>query len=235
MFVYDQRHEMPTEKDLEHAVGLYDGNLRTVDNAVETVFDALRARGRWDNTIVLITADHGEAFFEHFRMGHNNTVYDEMLRVPFILRLPEGSDLEGYDLDRLATLEDIVPTLLAAASLEPVAQLDGVNLLDRDRPATLKDDRFVVGQTAHPVPARFIRSPRFKVILANSGQGELYDLFEDPAEKRNLRSANPELFVGLGQLLTGRLLEPPSITGGAGVEEVSEADREMLEALGYVE
>ena len=128
IFTFDQRHQIPTTDDLSQAVALYDGNLRAGDDAVAEVFGALKARGRWDNTVILVTSDHGEAFYEHHRMSHNNTVYDEMLRVPFILRLPEGFDRGGLDLDRMVTLADIVPTLLATASLEPDAILDGFNL-----------------------------------------------------------------------------------------------------------
>ncbi len=82
---------------------------------------------------------------------------------------------------------------------------------------------------------RCIRTSRWKATLANSGQGELFDLVEDPGEQNNLRYAYPSVFVALGQLLTKRLLEPPSITGVVRSEEVSDSDRKMLEALGYVE
>ena len=76
--------------DIAEMVALYDGNLRMADDAVGEVFEAWREHRRWDNAVVLVTADHGEAFFEHGVQGHNSTLYDEMLHVPFILRLPEG-------------------------------------------------------------------------------------------------------------------------------------------------
>jgi arylsulfatase len=235
IFTFDQRHRKPTPDDLNQAIALYDGNLRAGDDAVADVFEALQARGRWNNTVILVTSDHGEAFFEHHRMSHNNTVYDEMLRVPFILRLPEGIDRGGFNLDRMATLADIVPTLLAAASLEPNADLDGVNLLRAARRKNKPFDRYFVGRTAHTIPMRCIRTSRWKATLANSGQGELFDLIEDPGEQHNLRHRHPEIFAALGQILTRQLLEPPSITGAVRNTEVSDSDRKMLEALGYVE
>jgi arylsulfatase len=221
--------------DMKQLIALYDGNLRAADDAVEEVLSALRQRPRWRDTVVLVTSDHGEAFYEHRRMGHNNTVYDEMLRVPFILRLPGGGTPEDIDLDHLVTLADIAPTLLAAASQQPDTGFDGIDLVNTTRSRHGTDNRFFVARTGHVTPIRSIRTRRFKVILANSGQGELYDLEKDPGERRNLRFSRPEVFVGLGLILTRTLLEPPSLSGGARISEVPESDREMLEALGYIE
>jgi len=231
----DKKNLAVTESDLAHIVSLYDGNLRAADHAVEKVLQALRSRQRWNDTVVLITSDHGEAFSEHGRMLHNNTVYDEMLRVPFILRLPEGTDPGSVDLDRTATLADIVPTLLAAASMRPAAPLDGVNLLEPspDAPATSK--RAVVARTAHPEPLRCLRTPRWKVILTPSGQGELYDLATDPGEHRNIAFDNLPVYVGLGQLLTRRLTAPPGLDRSAREEDLPDEEQEMLRTLGYLE
>jgi arylsulfatase A-like enzyme len=168
-------------------------------------------------------------------MGHNNTVYDEMLRVPFILRLPGKTNPDDFDLDRLVTLADIVPTLLTAASVQPHTGVDGLDLLNTAPSHHSTDIRHVVQSTAHETPTRAIRTRRFKLILTNSGQGEIYDLLEDPGEQTNLRFSKPELFVGLGLILTRTLVEPPSLSGGARVAEVPESDRKMLEALGYID
>jgi len=218
--------------DLAHITALYDGNLRAVDDSVARVLDALRSRERWQDTLVLVTSDHGEAFYEHRRMLHNSTAYDEMLRVPFILRLPRGRLPDGVDLDRFATLADLTPTLLAAASVQPPPNLDGVDLL---QPGAAADARYVVARTAQEYPLRAVRTPRWKLVLTNSGQARLYDLASDPGEHHNVGFENLPTLVGLGQLLTRRLAVPPSLAGTRSESEVSLADQEMLEALGYVE
>ncbi len=218
--------------DLAHITALYDGNLRAVDDSVARVLDALRSRERWQDTLVLVTSDHGEAFYEHRRMLHNSTAYDEMLRVPFILRLPRGRLPDGVDLDRFATLADLTPTLLAAASVQPPPNLDGVDLL---QPGAAADPRYVVARTAQEYPLRAVRTPRWKLVLTNSGQARLYDLASDPGEHHNIGFENLPTLVGLGQLLTRRLAVPPSLAGTRSESEVSLADQEMLEALGYVE
>jgi len=225
----------PSTTDLEHAIASYDGNLRAADDAVARVLAALQKRPNWMDTIVLVTSDHGEAFFEHRRMGHNNTVYDEMLHVPFILRLPPGFATAEIDVDRLATLADIVPTLLAAASLQPGRSLDGINLLAPRQPAGEADERTFAAKTAHSRPTRCLRSSRWKVIVSNSGRGELYDLENDPREHMNLRFSNRSEFLQRGRLLTRRFLSAPLLPKKVQDTEVTEQDRDMLKALGYVD
>lgn len=221
--------------DMEHLVALYDGNLRAADDAVGEVLAALSERPRWRDTVVLVTSDHGEAFYEHRRMGHNKTVYDEMLRVPFILRLPEATNAEGQVLDRLVTLADITPTLLAAASLQSDVHFDGIDLVSNTPLGNGLDTRFFIARTADETPTLGLRTQRFKLVLHNSGQGRLFDVVEDPGERRNLRFSHREVFVGLGLMLTRELAKPPSLTGTTRESELPESDREMLEALGYVE
>jgi arylsulfatase A-like enzyme len=231
----DKANLVTTDSDLEHVISLYDGNLRAADHAVEKILQALRNRTRWNETVVLITSDHGEAFLEHGRMLHNNTVYDEMLRVPFILRVPGKSARDGFDLGQTATLADIVPTLLASASLRPAGPLDGINLLDRSPRVRDAGERTVLARTAHPEPLRCLRTPRWKVILTPSGQGELYDLEADPDELHNAAFDNMPVSVGLGQLLTRRLTAPPRLERSARKEDLTTEERQMLRTLGYLE
>jgi len=163
---------------------------------------------------------------------HNNTVYDEMLRVLFILRMPGGRLPDGVDLDRLATLADLTPTLLAAASVQPPATLDGADLL---QPGAANEARYVIARTAHRYPLRALRTPRWKLILTSSGQAQLFDMASDPGEHHNVGFDNLPMLVGLGQRLTRQLAIPPSLAGVRSTSEAPLADQEMLEALGYVE
>jgi len=228
----DKAIRVADDTDLAQITALYDGNLRAVDDSVARVLDALRSRERWKDTVVLVTSDHGEALFEHRRMLHNNTVYDEMLRVPFILRLPGGRYPDDLDLNRLATLADLVPTLLATTSARPTTALDGANLL---QPGTATDARTVVASAAQQYPLRALRTPRWKLVLTASGQARLYDLASDPGEHQNVGFENLPTLVGLGQLLTQRLAEQPSLGGTRSTTEAPLADQEMLKVLGYVE
>ena len=218
---------------LEEVIGLYDGNLLAADDAVGVLLRSLQGRERWRDTVVLITADHGEAFLEHGRMHHNSTVFDEMLRVPFILRLPAWITTAGVDVTRLVTLADIVPTLLGTAGIRPVNGLEGVDLLaDPGAPAS---PRVVIASNTDKPPMLGLRTRRWKAILSPSGQGALFDLEHDPGELDNLVNVEAPTFAGLGLMLTQRASLPASLGAAAERAEVTEADREMLRALGYVD
>jgi len=227
----DVGRRAPGNGCLDELIAHYDGNLFAADYWVGQLLDVLRARPRWKDTVVLVTSDHGEGFLEHGRTGHNKTVYDEMLRVPFILRLPEEFEDRTSSSDRMATLEDIVPTLLATASLTPAAPLGGVNLLD----AETREPRYFIARTAHIRPTYALRTGRWKVILPASGHGMLFDLAADPGELANLGFRRRPEFVALGQLLTWKLADRSTETERPPTAELPEEDRKMLKALGYVE
>ena len=225
----------PTPEDLQHVIALYDGNLLAADSAVQQVLLALQTRQRWKNTVVLITADHGDAFLEHGRTGHNSTVYDEMLQVPFILRMPEAFDGEGIDVDRLVTLADIVPTLLATIPVRAGTPLDGIDLTEIPEPGRRDPGRLFAARTTGKNPVLGLRTESWKVVLSDWGHGELYDLRRDPEEQHDIALENRPVFVGMCQLLAQRLGTPPLLEPTGRESEVSDTDLEMLEALGYTE
>jgi arylsulfatase A-like enzyme len=216
-------------------VAKYDGNLRAADHAFGLVLTALEKRPRWRDTVVLVTSDHGEAFLEHGQTHHNSTVYDEMLHVPFVLRLPERFDRSAIDTDRLVTLSDIVPTLLAAAGLSAPPEIDGFDLTEPSSHRASASERFFVARNDNRWPVYGLRSLRWKLVLSSSGQGALYDLERDPGEHRDIKLDEVPRFLGLSQLLIQTVTSPPSL--GSSEERAATADRdeEMLRALGYVE
>ncbi len=220
--------------DLAQLIGLYDGNLLVADHLVAQVLAALRSRARFDNSIIVITSDHGEAFMEHGRQGHNTTLYDEMLHVPLLVRLPGGERPPGVDLDRLASSLDILPTVLSTLCLPVPPETDGLDLLgpvpDPRRP------RVLFHRTSAPRGAAYaVRAGRFMAITRPShARQQLFDLERDPGETENLLLERPELFAGLGLLLARHLAERGTPATGEAVELTGEA-REALEVLGYVE
>lgn len=121
---------------IDHLTALYDGNLNVADDAVRTIVEALRGRPRWKDTVLLITSDHGEAFMEHGHQGHNSTLFTEMVRVPFVLRMPDGFDPATVDTEGLATVADIVPTLLSTAGIAPLSPVEGVFSFRPSMPGT---------------------------------------------------------------------------------------------------
>src|SRR5437773_236829 len=78
----------PSPRDIAHLRALYDGDINYTDDRIGRLLDALKSLGIDRRTAVVVTADHGEGFFEHGRMRHGNSFYDELMRVPLIMRLP---------------------------------------------------------------------------------------------------------------------------------------------------
>jgi len=220
------------EADLERMVSLYDGNLRMADDAVGQLFDGLRAIGRWQNALVLLTSDHGEAFFEHGRQGHNSTLYDEMLHIPFILRLPGGRRPAGARTDDLVILSDAVPTILGELGIAVDKVVGGVDLLSPSRSAA---ERVLFHR--HTDGRQFaVHTRKWKAILAQtkSRPPMLFDLESDPGEANNLVTKRPLVFQGLASLLRRHMLETQQQGLDSTQVEMPESDIRALRSLGYL-
>jgi arylsulfatase len=226
----DGREVPATPECIEHLNNLYDGNLRTADDAARIVINALRQRPRWKDTVVLITSDHGEAFWDHKMLGHNSSVYKEMLHVPFVLRLPPTHRDHTIDTNRLVTLADIVPTLLGTAGITTEGG-DGVDLLD---PTTEAQGRYMIARTTEKRPFWGLRTLRWSLMVNSAGSGALFDLSTDPDELDNIWGSQSATAAGLGRIFSRRIGLPPRLTAANESAEITENDRDLLEALGYV-
>lgn len=224
-----------TAPDLEQLIGLYDGNLLLADAAVGQVLAALRSKGRFENSLIVITSDHGEAFMEHGMVGHNTTLFDEMLHVPLMIRLPHGQMPERFDRDRLVSTLDVVPTILGYLETASNANLGGIDLI-RTVPDP-KESRMLFFRTSHPkngmVAARTeewkqISWPRFQVQM-------LFDLDHDPMEEINLVSTHPNLYAGMGLRVRRHLVEASERQLEAEEIEMTPGAEEALKALGYLD
>ena len=221
-----------TPKDVVQLMALYDGNLRMADHAIGEVLTAMKETGRWENTMVLMTSDHGEAFEEHGVFSHNSTVFEEMIHVPFILRLPGGATIEGVDLESPVALADVVPTLLARLGLPPAPEVWGTDLLSH-RPS-----RYLFHRTHEPRNAALaVRSDRWKAIVRSDRQEPmLFDMKADPEERINLAFERPLLLAGLTLRLREFIVDwEKRVPQPQEDVELSAEDEKMLRSLGYVE
>ncbi len=107
-------------RDLEHVIALYDGEIRYTDDHLGRLFDSLQRLGVFDDTIIVVTSDHGDEFFEHGKKGHGQNLFDDVLRVPLVMRypskIPAGRVVKGQ-----VRLMDVAPTILGLAGIEPPA------------------------------------------------------------------------------------------------------------------
>jgi arylsulfatase len=229
---------VPGAEDLQRLVSLYDANLLRADDAIGTLLDALRQRERWPSTVVAVTSDHGEAFLEHGYQGHERTVYEEMIRVPLILRLPASLRPQTVSTTRLASLTDLVPTLLGIAGARPRAALSGIDLLAPPVSVLQGEQRVVFSRTDGYRPTYAIRSRQWKAITQEIHARELYNLAQDPGEETDLAGSHPLLLAGLGQLLRQELIGKAETATEAPADAdstASPAELEALRALGYLQ
>ncbi len=229
---YTQRVEMISDRDLEQMIGLYDGNLLRADAAVGMVIESLRQTNRWKSSLVVITSDHGEAFLEHGRLGHNSTLFEEMIHVPLVIRLPGGERPEQVDPDRLASLLDVVPTILGQMGASPSSALDGVDLIHS--PQSSRRPRVLF---FHLLNNQLLgaRTPRWKSIASPRGEKQmLFRVDEDPDELRNLVVEHPLAFADLGLQIRNHLQATRSRGFSGEAVEITPEAEEALRALGYI-
>lgn len=225
---YAHRAHQLSDDDLGHIVGQYDGGIAHTDAAMARFFAGLEERGLLDNSLVIITSDHGEEFGEHGGLLHRGLLYDELLRVPLILW---GSCLAGDhgERDALVSSLDIAPTLLGCAGLETPITWQGRDLLANVEPPIEP----IVSQYGRSLYS--VRTATWKLIVADGEARELYHLETDPHEEHNLAQQEPGTVGNL--LLYLRKWRQRQAAAGAsqpGNVELSEEDRRHLEALGYL-
>ena len=223
-------HPEMAERDLQHVVALYDGEIRGVDSSLQRVAESLEAHGLWRDCLFAVTADHGDEFFEHGNKGHRKTLFEESVRVPLIVRDPRarsnasqvGQPVGHAEIPRLlldAIGIAVPPSMSAQASqiAEPGGDLSSVALSELEfRLASARTRNF-----------KYIRD-------AEDGERWLFDLRVDPGEQHNAVDAHPEFVAALDRWLSERL-ERGSTSVGAESLSLDSRHRKMLEELGYLE
>jgi arylsulfatase A-like enzyme len=229
--------EVPSEV-IERIRGLYDGNMAYVDSLVGEMLAKLEALDLHKNTLVIVTADHGEALFEHGYIGHNTQLYEESIRVPLMMRIPDSAPHRISDVVELVDLAPTVLELAGLGDLPVVTRMQGRSLvpLIQGEPVGA---RVGFSRTLWDKPRYSVRDNRFKLIWDSRADTlELYDLKEDPEESSNLVGERRVIAGFLRQRLYGWLREQEHLRAGAPAPEsvIIEDDlRRQLDALGYVE
>jgi len=245
-------------RDLDHIVAAYDAEIRSVDEAFAALLDGLEVLGLADDALVIFTSDHGEEFGEHGIVGwHSHTLYDELLRVPLVIRFPEGRHA-GTTVGAQVRLLDLAPTVLGEIGLEVPAGFEGVDLtrvlkgLPTPLPAvsqldlpfgenqiSLRTARWKLYPRAAFAGDPFADGPPLLAVRARNlverwrRPFALFDLVEDPGETSDAVSGHEDvsdaLRQTLGSLRTARRKSHtvPTVTVEATTEE-------RLRALGYM-
>jgi arylsulfatase A-like enzyme len=150
------RERRVSDRDLEHIMALYEAELSWTDAEVGRILTRLDELGLAEDTLVIVTSDHGDEFFEHGSIGHRRTLYEEVVQVPMVMRYP-GRLPAGTDVDGLVSLVDLPATIVDLAGIEPRTASAGrsvVPMIDGDPKSG--EARSVLGRVvqSHPVVLR---------------------------------------------------------------------------------
>jgi len=225
------------QDDLEYITALYDGSVAYTDRCVGDLFAILRKLGLYDESLIILTSDHGEEFQEHGFMLHGNPYYyEELVRVPMIMKLP-GAAVAGKVVAGLIESIDIMPSILALLGVSNVPRMQGdsfIRLID-DPQAQGKD--VVFGYTVKDGPRAFARSSRWKLLTPNiqhDQQFKMFDLSSDPQEMLEITD-NPD---GVTEQLKAKLLDKYMKLEKPGPQKdvsITPEQLEMLRSLGYIQ
>ncbi len=226
-------HEPPPDLRARYGRRSYEGEVVHADRCVGALIAELERGGILDDTLVVLLSDHGEALGEHGEETHGLFVYECVLRVPLILRLPGAHGPRGKRVAATVSLIDVMPTLLELLELPP-PPMEGQSLAALVRGEAIAE-RDLFAETHYPLfyrwsPSYSVQRGMHKYIRAP--RPELYDLAADPDEHDNLLPREPALALALEAAVTGRLAQWAAGTATAESAE-SLASLEAMAALGY--
>ena len=211
------------DRDRPWVSALYDGQIRRMDDSLfARLWRTLEETGLADNTLVVVSADHGEGLLDHGLIGHVSTfkearLDDEIIRIPLIFWLP-GVLPAGGRIDVPVQCIDIMPTLLDLAGAQVPEAAQGQSLLPliggrsgwTHRPVYLETSAggYTANEEQYTRRLRAVRTERWKLLQGNWDDGSviLYDLDEDPAEEENVADTHPQVADSLHALLNAWVL-----------------------------
>jgi arylsulfatase A-like enzyme len=226
---------------------VYDNAIRWVDRVIGVLVEYLADMGYADNTLVVLTVDHGEAFRERGYEGHARMVYRETTQVPFLISLPFRLE-PGLVVDAPTRNVDVWPTLLDLLGLEAPPGIDGrsrkpeILASARGEPLPAAEFTGVAHLDTHwgqrgrpPAPTVAVTDGRFRYVrlpVRGPGSEQLFDAQSDPAELHDRAGEDPETLERLRKLADAYLAEQPP-WGKAPTRSIDELELNQLRALGY--
>ena len=247
------RNLSPSEK--ENIVALYDGEIRYSDEyLIKPLIEKLKQLNLYQRTMIIVTSDHGEEFFDHMAWLHGHSLYNELIKIPLIIKFP-FSQFKKIKSNKYVRITDIMPTILETVGIDPSSyQFDGKSLVPIIKNDEKEERIFVADMGGQSNPSELptkvaINLGEFKLILNNKfgmppehylpipapiAKVELYDLKKDHPEKKNIAPQEKEVV----QYLLKKIYELyPVGAEKKGPKKEKELDTEMeeiLKALGYI-
>jgi arylsulfatase len=220
---------------------LYDAEVRHVDRNLARLIAEVKARGLYEDALVAVVADHGEEFWDHDTGFHGHTFFDEMVRVPLIVKPPPGAFQPGWRIEGSVSTGSVAATLLASTAADRGGFESFFPRLPEGPADEVAPRTIVSSGTEYFERRRAVMVGTHKLIRhLDSERRELYDLSDDPAERCDRAVNEPERVAELAAQLDlheARALAARRELGLATPDDaaIPERIREHLESLGYVQ
>jgi len=233
------------------AYRIYARAVKESDERIRSIVEVLKERGRWDQTLFIVMSDHGEEMGEHDGWLHDQSLYQEMVHVPLMIRFP-NAEFGGQTISAPASLVDVLPTILGRVD----GGTDPAEFEGRDWSSALAsgevgegEPRVVsirINERKYFGPWKRERGDRNLAVRDGKWKGiwsvdtkrlELYDTEADPGEASDVSASQPERTVELRRVAREtwfRLEGQSRVEEGAGFEALDEGQRENLRELGYL-
>jgi choline-sulfatase len=230
----------PTERDVAWLRATYNAEVTYHDEHMGKFFDQLQTMGLLEDTMIVITNDHGEEINDHGKFGHGHTLFDELLRSPLLMYFP-GMFPAGAKINDVVETVDVTPTIIDALGLEPMAQADGTSLLPLIHGKPIQRPTYAVSEFLDG--RRAVRVGNWKLMRSTSTWANLFDVIADPDEQADRlddaqiarRMCEVHLGEGLATPDKSKRLQDVTVKRQfkAGEADIDPAMRQQLEALGY--
>jgi arylsulfatase A-like enzyme len=223
--------------DKEIVVSLYRSEVKYVDDFLKRVFTVINERSLYENTLIVVSSDHGEEHFEHDHYGHGETHYDEVLAIPMVVYAP---DLGKGVCERPVSLIDLTPTVLEYIGVEPPTDLKGQNMLglSGNNPLTFSESAVYAEGTISDLSTRSVYIYPY-ILIREGGISYEYEMVDVRLRGKSgdiVKTPDPNVFekyrVILDDMAATSAAEAETVMRGEAVR-LDNATRERLKNLGY--
>jgi len=233
-----------TPEEVGLVMDLYDEEIRHTDGGIGRLISSLRELGLYDDTVIVFTADHGEEFMGHGWIGHTRTLYDELVKVPLLIRSPRLAGAAGTVTEPVS-LVSLTPTILDLAGIDvekPWFQADSLVPLmlagaGEGEGVVFAEVDFVPLKRAYDYKTthkKAVATRDYKLIRDDeTGRIELYNLRNDPMEQQDLSLVSPDLVEEIIPMLEAGIARSRGEEPGSEELDLTPEEMDRLKSLGY--